>query len=113
MNKKLVFAIACMTAGQAALAGGTVTGHVVNVRIDHTGKGVVYFDVNLTGSPTCIESTYSNGLAFDTATPAGRAIMARALAAKATDDLIKAVGSGACTIYENGWVEDWLYGDIE
>jgi hypothetical protein len=111
--KSFVAAVIGLFAAQAAFAAGTVTGHVINVRIDQTGKGIVYFDQNVTGSPTCIMPTYENGLAFDTSTAGGKAIMARALAAKATGDLIKVSGSGTCTIYENGWVEDWMYGDFE
>jgi hypothetical protein len=79
--KIFVAAIIGLFAAQAALASGTVTAHVINVRVDQTGKGIVYFDQNLVGSPACIMPTYENALAFDTSTAGGRAIMARALAA--------------------------------
>ncbi len=109
--KMFVASIIGLFAAQTALAAGSVTAHVINVRIDQSGKGIVFFDQNLAGSPTCIQPTYENALAFDTSTAGGRAIMARALAAKASGDLIKVVGTGTCTIYGNAWAEDWLYGD--
>ena len=95
------------------LASGTATAHVTNVRVDQSGKGIVYFDQNLVGSPACTVAGYENGLAFDASTPGGKAILARALAAKATGDLIKVIGTGTCTIYGGTWAEDWLYGDYE
>jgi hypothetical protein len=100
-------------AASAGFANGTVTGKVVNVRIDQSGKGIVYFDQTITGSPSCSMASYENGLSFDANTAGGRAIMARALAAKAAGETIKVTGSGACIHYGNSWVEDWLYGDHE
>ena len=91
---------------------GRVNDFTAPIRIDQTGKGFVYFDQNLVGSPTCVMSTYENALAFDTNTAGGKAIMARALAAKATGDLIKVYGTGTCSVY-GSWAEDWLYGDNE
>jgi hypothetical protein len=113
MNTKgLAAIIVGMFVMEAAVAGGSTTAHVTNVRIDQTGKGFVYFDQNLVGSPTCVMATYENALAFDTNTAGGKAIMARALAAKATGDLIKVYGMGTCSVY-GSWAEDWLYGDNE
>lgn len=111
MKKLLVVTIGLFVV-QAAFAQGSVTGHVVKVRIDQSGKGFVYFDQNVVGSPSCIMPTYENALAFDANTAGGKGIMARALAAKATEDLITVYGSGTCTIY-GSWAEDWMYGDTE
>lgn len=110
--KRLVASAIGLLIMQAAFAQGTVTGHVVKVRIDQSGKGFVYFDQNVVGSPSCIMPTYENALAFDTNTAGGKAIMTRALAAKAMEDLITVYGSGTCSIY-GSWAEDWMYGDTE
>jgi hypothetical protein len=110
--KKLMAATIGLFIVQAAFAQGMVTGHVVKVRIDQSGKGFVYFDQNVVGSPSCIMPTYENAFAFDANTAGGKAIMARALAAKAMDDVISVYGSGTCTVYGN-WAEDWMYGDYE
>ena len=105
MGRITIAFIALLTVANAS-ASGTVAGRVVNVRIDNTGKGIVYFDQNVAGSPSCVMPTYENAMAFDTSTAAGKAIMARALAAKATGDVLKAQGTGTCTIYGNAWAED-------
>lgn len=111
--KQLVLIIVSQLLVNAAFGAGVATARVVNVRIDQSGKGIVYFDQNLVGSPGCVVATYENGLAFDTSTAGGKAIMARALAAMATGDLVKVTGTGTCAIYGNSWVEDWGIGDFE
>lgn len=105
----IAFLIAVSIFNQA-LAGGAVTAKVVQVRIDQSGQGVVTFSQPLSGSTaSCADSGYANALAFNTNTAAGKAIMALALAAKATGDTVSVYGTGTCSIYGN-WIEDWSYG---
>jgi hypothetical protein len=110
--RKLMAATIGLFMVHAAFAQGVVTGHVVHVRIDQSGKGFVYFDENVVGYPSCVISTYENAMAFDANTAGGKAIMARALAAKAMSDLMTVYGSSSCTVF-GGWAEDWMYGDTE
>jgi len=94
-----------------AMAYGTVTGKVTAVRVDASGIGMVVFDQPVSGAPaSCRHSAYTNALAFDTNTPGGKAILATALAAKATGDTIAAIGAGTCNVFGGNWVEDWSYG---
>jgi len=93
-----------------AFAVGTVIGTVVKVRVDSSGKGMVFFSANVSGvAVNCASAYYPNGLAFDSATPGGKSILAAALAAKATGDTLEAFGTGQCAIYGSGVVEDVQY----
>lgn len=82
------------------------------MRIDGSGKGMVFFNAPLGGTPpmNCVNSSYANALAFDTNTAGGKAILAVALSAKAMDTDLLVVGSGSCSIY-SGFVEDWSYNE--
>src|SRR5687768_13350009 len=92
-----------------AHAAGTVNAKVIGVRTDNNGFGMIIFDQNVGGSPaSCRVSAYANALAFDANTPAGRAILASALASKAAGTVMSASGTGLCGIYGN-WVEDLNY----
>jgi hypothetical protein len=75
---------------------------------------MVAFDIPITpvGSAlACVTPAYANALAFDANTAGGKAILATALAAKATGSIIIAYGTGACSIYSSV-LEDWNYGVI-
>lgn len=93
-----------------AFAVGTVIGTVVRVRVDSSGKGMILFSANVSGAAVnCASTYYPNALAFDSATPGGKSILAAALAAKATGDMLEAYGTGQCVIYGSGVVEDVQY----
>lgn len=93
-----------------AFAVATVTGAVVSVRVDRDGRGMVFFGANVSGvAGNCASASYPNALAFDSTTPGGKSILAAALAAKATGDVLDAYGTGGCAIYGNGVVEDVQY----
>ena len=97
-----------------AYGAGTVTGKVLAVRVDKTGKGMVTFDQLLVGTAaTCRYPTYHSSLAFDTNTAGGKSVLALVLAARATGESITALSTGDCSIYNNNWVEDWDYGLIQ
>jgi hypothetical protein len=82
---------------------------VIDVRADSNGKGVVYFEENLIGTPAACGAGYPNALAFDTNTVGGKTIFVLALSAKLSGTPIYAKGSGACAIYSNT-IEDWRWG---
>lgn len=113
---KRVIALVSLSAvisGQA-FAIGSVTGKVIQIRIDQEGRGMVTFDQPIGNQPaSCRHSAYTNALAFDTNTPGGNGIMAMAIAAKATGDTISAYGTGNCNVYLGSWVEDWAYGVVK
>lgn len=73
---------------------------------------MVVFDKPVNNSPGCINPAYKSALAFDASTAGGKAIMAMALTAKNTGQIIGAYGSGACSIYYGNNVEDWYYGNV-
>jgi hypothetical protein len=83
---------------------------VVNIRIDASGKGMVFFDAPLGATPPSCANSYNNALAFDANTAGGKAILAVALSAKADGTALLIVGSGACSIY-GGYLEDWSYNE--
>lgn len=94
-------------------AAGYVNATVAMVRIDQSGRGMVFFDQNIGGTPPgCVISNYRSALGFDTSTAGGRAIYAMALAAKATGAAISVSGLGTCTIF-GGFVEDWDTGVVQ
>ena len=93
-----------------AFAAGFVSGTVVSVRVDQTGHGMVFFSQAVgSAPPSCVISAYANALAFDANTAGGKAVLALALAAKATGAVISASGLGTCAIFSS-FVEDWDYG---
>jgi hypothetical protein len=97
---------------------GWASGTIEKVRVDNSGKGIVYFHSDLTygnGSrPACVNTAgnYDNTLAFNTNTAGGMAILKLVLAAKLSKTPVQAKGTGACTIYGNNVMEDWAYGYI-
>ncbi|MBT9495574.1 MAG: hypothetical protein IV107_25160 [Paucibacter sp.] len=108
----LVF-ILCAMSFEAFAYGFISSAKVVQVRIDQDGRGMVIFDKAVGNEPpSCIHAAaYSNALEFDTRTPGGNAIMALALTAKSSNQLLSVYGSGRCEIY-GGHVEDWSYGVV-
>lgn len=107
--KYLILLALCVTL--KAEAAGFVLGKVAAVRVDKDGRGMVIFDRNLSASPaSCVSSTYANALAFNSATAAGRAILAMALSAKLSGTNVTAYGTGTCAIYNGSYVEDMDYG---
>jgi len=93
-----------------AFAGGALTAHVVSVRVDKDGRGVITFDGTITGSPP--PCGWPNAFAFSMADAGGKAILATALTAKTTGAQLQVVGAGACTIYGNA-IEDLTYGVLQ
>lgn len=111
MLRSLSISIAILSfATAAAHAAGEVNQLAVErVRIDKSGKGYFKFAGNLGGvRSACMQSTYASVLGFDANTAGGRSIMALALAAKASGQIIYAVGTGDCTAYSV--MEDWSWG---
>jgi hypothetical protein len=108
---RIALVLAAMMVSSIA-AGGTVTGRVSYVRVDNSGRGFIYFDQNVASSAACTQASYENAMAFDTGTVGGKAILARALAAKAAGDVVSVAGTGTCAIY-GSWAEDVLYFDFE
>ena len=88
-------------------ANGSVYAKVTAVRIDASGMGMVFFDQQVTGSPSCVTGAYAYALAFSGS--GGKSVMALALWAKTTNTSISVYGTGACNVY-GGIVEDWFYG---
>lgn len=88
------------------------------VRVDRSGKGIVYFNSDLTygsgGRPGCVntDDKYDNTLAFDTNTEGGRSVLKLALAAKLSKSVVRAKGTATCSVYGNNVMEDWSYGYI-
>lgn len=111
----LISALLAICISYSANAAGVVdSAKVIQVRIDQDGKGMVVFDKVIGGAPaTCIHPAYVNALSFDATTSGGKAIMAVALAAKATDVTITVYGTGACGVYGGAHVEDWSYGVMQ
>ena len=75
--KTFLAALATLCMTTQVFGNGTVVGKVIRVRIDQNGWGMVMFDQPLGSSPpTCVHSAYTNALAFDANTAAGKSIMA-------------------------------------
>lgn len=110
--KHLVSAVlAFVMSSQAWGIGSIANAKVIEVRIDKNGKGMVMFDRPVGGAPpSCVIGYYANALAFEGAN--GRAVMAMALAAKASGSPLYAYGSGSCSVY-GSYVEDWEYGVVQ
>ncbi len=115
--KNLIGVVAFMCLSSIAQAKGVAyTATVLDVRIDYTGHGFIKFKDPLKDAygstiPECTQEAYSNMLAFNVNTQGGKAVMAIALAAKASGKLVHGVGRGKCDIY--GVMEDWEYGWVQ
>lgn len=108
----LVGAIAGLVSMNSFAIGQITGSKVVQVRVDKDGKGMVVFEVVLGGSRPSCSSSYPNALAFDANTAGGKSVLAMALAAKISGQLVSAYGKGACAVYGN-YVEDWDYGLLQ
>ena len=113
MRKKLVIlalvATVLIVATNSGAEGIASAFLVENIRVDADGKGYVTFNNNLINTPpSCVISTYSNALSFDTSTAGGKGIYALVLSAKAMGKRIAAYGTGSCDNYSV--IEKWSWG---
>ncbi len=108
----LIFALFASFVGVAQAGGQVAHPVVVQVRVDSSGNGIVFFDQLIGGAPaTCATPAYNNAFAFNANTAGGKAILALALLAKASGTpLFQVYGSGSCSVY-SGTVEDWSWGE--
>jgi hypothetical protein len=99
-------------ASSFAAAALPASAHVVQIRVDSNGQGMIFFDQTFVGTPAACgqDSVYKSALAFNATT--GKAALAMALAAKATGATVAAYGTGACSVYGD-FVEDFAYGVIQ
>jgi hypothetical protein len=97
-----------ITFATTSFAGAALSSaHVLAVRVDATGSGIIFFDQSFVGTPaTCAQPGYQSALAFNATT--GKSALAMALTAKATGSAVEVYGTGACGVY--GVVEDYSYG---
>jgi hypothetical protein len=103
----LPFLLLGLLIGSHVLAAGYLTAHVIQVRVDRQGQGMVVFDATISGTqPSCVAAPYVNAFAFDANTAGGRAILSTALSAKATGSMVTVYGNAACSTY-GSYVEDW------
>jgi len=108
MKKIAILMVGLMLSGYASAIGGIIA-TIVAVRVESSGQGMVIFNQSIGGNPpSCVIPAYKNALAFDANTTGGKAILAMALAAKASGSQVTAYGLGTCSLY--GVVEDWNYG---
>ena len=109
---RVLAALAVTAAAPAFAAAGLSSAHVVAVRVDANGTGMIFFDQPLAGTPVACgqNSGYNNALAFNATT--GKGALAMALSAKATGSPIEVYGTGVCGIYGN-YVEDFSYGVVK
>lgn len=112
MRYRILAALALLIANHC-FAIGAVQGKVIQVRVDQSGLGMVIFDQNVVGAfAACRDSTnYFNALSFNVNNAGGKAILATALAAKASGTTIQAYGDGSCSNY-GAYVENWSYGIV-
>lgn len=101
-----IYALFATTSFAAAVVPDNA--HVIQVRVDADGRGMIFFDQPL-GTPSACgqDSSYKNALAFSATS--GKAALAMALSAKATGATVGAYGTGACGVYGD-YVEDFAYG---
>lgn len=111
--KRLILAIVGIFISLQVFAVGSVNNaKVIQVRVDQDGRGIVTFDLPVTGTPpSCVNAAYINALSFNSSTAGGKGILATLLLAKATGTNISAIGTGTCTFYSTN-VEDFSYGAI-
>lgn len=98
MKQTLLAVISVGLVGQAFAVGSVSNAHVTQVRVDADGRGIVFFDQNLSGAVSACgqDNAFKNAMAFNPTT--GKGLLAVALAAKATGTTVDAYGSGACVI---------------
>lgn len=102
-------ALMCVLGHPSADAAGNVQSSIATVRVDSDGKGIVKFSQVIGGTPPgCVAQGFNAMMSFNANTTGGRAILAAALAAKATSSTVLAVGVGTCMLYANT-IEDLGY----
>ncbi|WP_434339158.1 hypothetical protein [Motilimonas cestriensis] len=107
-SKPLLLSLTLLVMSTQAQALGSINGKITAVRVDGSGKGMVYFDKPITGQPpSCVHDAYKNALGFNANTEGGKAVLSFALAAKATNVDVEAYGTGQCGIYGGLIVEIW------
>ena len=112
MMKALLLLVGLLFSASASAAGHLSNGKVVSVRVDQSGQAMVTFNVAVGGTPPgCVHAAYTRSFAFDTNTAGGKSILAVVLHARAIDATLTVIGTGACAVYGNGWVEDWNYAE--
>lgn len=95
--------ISCLAICGIANAGSINGVKIIDIRIDSTGKGIIYLSSNISGSPTC--STFPASMSFNTNTDGGRAIYSAAMSAYLANKTVEVIGTNSCSIYA-GAVED-------
>lgn len=106
---KAILTLAVFYAIQTAQAGGYATSTISSVRVDADGRGLIEFVQPIGGTPpSCVASGFNTMMAFNASTAGGKAILANALAAKATGAQVIVAGAGTCTNYSNV-MEDVAY----
>ncbi len=117
MKSFILATLLALFASQASAVGIANYYTVDFVRIEGNGYGYVQFTSPLvapsgsTVAPCTNQADYNHALAFDTNTPAGRAVMVLVMQAKATGAKIYARGTGTCTTYS--MVEQWGWGFLQ
>jgi hypothetical protein len=113
-NFALAFLLVAMVASLAttAHAAGSIPApgsHITAINISNSSD-VVYFTVDgtVTGQPAC--ATLTKTFAFDITTDKGKAYLSVLIAAELSGKLIRATGTGTCTLPALGSVENlaWL-----
>ncbi len=109
MMKKISTIVFAGVLSTQAFAYGVVSNvHVIQVRVDGDGRGMLVFDQPLSGAVAACgqDSSYKNAMAFNATT--GKGLLALGLSAKATGTTIDVYGTGSCGVYGD-YVEDIGY----
>ncbi len=113
MKKILVVIMCTFFASQAFAIGHVNKAKVVKIRVDGSGKVMIFFDQKIEGSPTCVgHEIYKWALAADANTEGGKAVLSMALTAKTTGASVTVNGLGVCGVYGGQVVETWNYGSL-
>ncbi len=59
----------------------------------------IYFNKTISDSPTCVQQSTNIRMQISTDTDVGKAMLSLALSANATGKLVKASGTGTCTVW--------------
>jgi len=114
MKKSMVFLLAILAASNAYSIGQVNSAKVTQIRVDGSGKVMVFFDKPIGGTPaSCVHDAYKSALGVDASTEGGKAVLSMALAAKATGSPVTAYGWGVCGVYGGYVVETWNHGFLK
>ncbi|WP_141333172.1 hypothetical protein [Myxococcus sp. AB025B] len=103
-NIAMLAAVAMLGFSLPSRAASTTGQTISHIRIDSSGKGIIFLTLAVSGKPAC-GAILGSGWAFDTNTAGGRAILSSITSAKLAGRTVDIVGTGACGIY-GGNVED-------